>query len=85
MLVHARIRMNGAGPFVYDPLDSVSAAAALRAASEALADGSRVRFVLRSDSSWHWAGASLRCRISRPNAPRNNQDAACSYEPMPKP
>ena len=34
-LVHAFVRMNGAGPFVHDPLDSVSAAAALGAASEA--------------------------------------------------
>jgi hypothetical protein len=39
MLVHACVRMNGAGradrPFIHDPLDGVSAAAALRAASEA--------------------------------------------------
>jgi hypothetical protein len=34
-LVHACVRMNGAGPFIHDPLDSVSAAAALGAASEA--------------------------------------------------
>jgi hypothetical protein len=35
MLVHACVRMNGAGPFIDDPLDSVRAAAALGAASEA--------------------------------------------------
>ena len=34
-LVHACVRMNGAGPFVHDPLDSVGAAAALGAESEA--------------------------------------------------
>ena len=38
-LVHACVRMNGAGcagrTFIHDPLDSVSAAAALSAASEA--------------------------------------------------
>jgi hypothetical protein len=37
--MHARVRMNGAGcagrPFIHDPLDGVSAAAALGAASEA--------------------------------------------------
>src|SRR6516164_5771305 len=37
-LVHACVRMNGAGPFIHDPLDSVSAAAALGAASEAGVD-----------------------------------------------
>src|SRR6476660_5379889 len=34
-LVHACVSMNGAGAFIHDPLDSVSAAAALGAASEA--------------------------------------------------
>jgi hypothetical protein len=33
--VHAFVCMNGAGPFLHDPLDSVSAATALGAASEA--------------------------------------------------
>ena len=37
LLVHACVRMNGAAgrPFIHEPLDGVSAAAALRAASEA--------------------------------------------------
>jgi hypothetical protein len=34
-LVHACVRVNGTGLFVHDPLDGVSAAAALGAASEA--------------------------------------------------
>ena len=37
-LVHACVRVNGAGLFVHDPLDGMRAAAALGAASEASID-----------------------------------------------